>query len=100
MPDLSNEISYADGKILTHAASGVGVVTFNQYRKLSEAQTQADARSITQLPQVDVIGWQEAYASAPSQLKTSGACPDVCRHGWKWSETATMSKPRRSASSA
>lgn len=29
MPDLSNETSYADGKILTHAKSGVGVITFN-----------------------------------------------------------------------
>ncbi len=29
MPDLSNETSYADGKIITHASSGVGVITFN-----------------------------------------------------------------------
>ena len=29
MPDLSNETSYADGKIITHARSGVGVITFN-----------------------------------------------------------------------
>ncbi|KJC54449.1 enoyl-CoA hydratase [Bradyrhizobium sp. LTSP849] len=29
MPDLSHEISYADGKIITHTADGVGVITFN-----------------------------------------------------------------------
>lgn len=29
MPDLSNETSYADGRILKHTAGGVGVVTFN-----------------------------------------------------------------------
>jgi enoyl-CoA hydratase/carnithine racemase len=29
MPDISNETSYADGKILKHATDGVGVITFN-----------------------------------------------------------------------
>jgi enoyl-CoA hydratase/carnithine racemase len=29
MPDISNEKSYADGKILQHTAGGVGVITFN-----------------------------------------------------------------------
>lgn len=31
MPDISStiETAYADGKILKHAASGVGVITFN-----------------------------------------------------------------------
>ncbi|SEM57776.1 enoyl-CoA hydratase [Bradyrhizobium sp. OK095] len=29
MPELSNEKSYADGKILQHTAGGVGVITFN-----------------------------------------------------------------------
>ena len=43
----------------------IGVVTFNQYRKLSAAQALSDARSITQRPQVDIVGWQEAYTSAP-----------------------------------
>ena len=43
----------------------IGVVSFNQYRKLSVAQARADALSITGREQVDVVGWQEAYTSAP-----------------------------------
>ena len=38
--------------------------------------------------------------SAPSQGSAAGACPPVCRNGWKWSEMATLSKPTRSAASA
>jgi 1,4-dihydroxy-2-naphthoyl-CoA synthase len=29
MPDISDEAPFADGKILKHAADGVGVITFN-----------------------------------------------------------------------
>src|SRR4029079_15841561 len=29
MPDISDETPFADGKILKHAADGVGVITFN-----------------------------------------------------------------------
>ncbi len=39
-----------------------------------------------------------AWASAPSQTSALGACPPSWRHGWKWSETATMSSPTFSAS--
>ena len=38
-----------------------------------------------------------ARASAPSQGSAAGACPPVWRNGWKWSESATLSKPYRSA---
>ena len=41
-----------------------------------------------------------APASAPSQGSAAGACPPVCRNGWKWSEMATLSNPTRSAASA
>jgi endonuclease/exonuclease/phosphatase family metal-dependent hydrolase len=54
----------------------IGVVTFNQYRKLSVSQARADARSITSRPQVDVIGWQEAYASGP-------VFAELRRRGWE-----------------
>ena len=43
----------------------IGVVTFDQYRKLSPTQALSDARAITERPQVDIVGWQEAYTSAP-----------------------------------
>lgn len=43
----------------------VGVATFNQYRLLSYADAMADARALTSLPQVDIIGWQEAYNTGP-----------------------------------
>src|SRR6185436_14028479 len=43
----------------------IGVVSFNQYRKLTVPQARADALSITGRDQVDVVGWQEAYSSAP-----------------------------------
>ena len=36
-------------------------------------------------------------ASAPSHGRAAGACPPVCRNGWKWSETATLSNPASSA---
>ena len=39
-------------------------------------------------------------ASAPSQGRAAGAWPPVCRNGWKWSETATLSNPASSASRA
>ena len=32
--------------------------------------------------------------TAPSQANENGECPPVCRHGWKWSEMATLSKVR------
>src|SRR5579875_3545882 len=34
---------------------------------------------------------------APSQGRTLGACPPRWRQGWKWSETAIVSRPTRSA---
>jgi hypothetical protein len=43
----------------------VGVATFNQFRKLSYAESLADARTLTENPAVDIIGWQEAWDSAP-----------------------------------
>lgn len=43
----------------------VGVATFNQFRKLSYAESLADARALTASPRVDIIGWQEAWDSAP-----------------------------------
>jgi endonuclease/exonuclease/phosphatase family metal-dependent hydrolase len=43
----------------------IGVVTFNEYRKLTVGQATEDALSITGRDPVDVIGWQEAYSSAP-----------------------------------
>ncbi len=36
--------------------------------------------------------------SAPSQGSAAGACPPVCRQGWRWSLTNTESNPARSAS--
>lgn len=43
----------------------IGVVSFNQYQPLSQAQLAADARELTRRPTVDVIGWQEAIFSRP-----------------------------------
>ncbi len=37
-------------------------------------------------------------ANAPSQVRAFGARPVEWRHGWKWSEIATVSRPERSAS--
>ena len=39
-------------------------------------------------------------AAAPSQAMALGACPSVCRQGWKWSLVQTDSKPWRSAAMA
>jgi hypothetical protein len=39
-------------------------------------------------------------AAAPSHATHAGACPPVCRHGWKWSLMKTESKPAASASVA
>ena len=41
-----------------------------------------------------------ALPAAPSQGSAAGECPPWWRHGWKWSEIATISKPARSASTA
>ena len=38
-----------------------------------------------------------ACVAAPSQGSAAGEWPPLWRHGWKWSETATISKPARSA---
>jgi endonuclease/exonuclease/phosphatase family metal-dependent hydrolase len=38
----------------------VGVASLNMYRHLSSAQAGGDARTLTRLPAVDVVGWQEA----------------------------------------
>ena len=56
----------------------IGVVSFNQYRKLSVAQARADALSITGRDQVDIVGWQEAYSSAPvfDGLRNRDGTPD------------------------
>ncbi len=35
--------------------------------------------------------------TAASQANENGACPPSWRHGWKWSETTTLSKPSSSA---
>jgi hypothetical protein len=43
----------------------VGVATFNEFRKLSYAESLADARALTTNPIVDIIGWQEAWDSGP-----------------------------------
>ena len=43
----------------------VGVATFNVFRKLSYAEMLADARTLTDNPDIDIIGWQEAWDSAP-----------------------------------
>ncbi|HET9420887.1 MAG TPA: hypothetical protein VFO49_07110, partial [Nocardioides sp.] len=38
----------------------VGVVTMNQFRRLSVAQAREDAMFVTTRPGVDVVGWQES----------------------------------------
>ena len=38
-----------------------------------------------------------ALPSAPSHTSAFGAWPVLWRHGWKWSDTATVSKPSPSA---
>lgn len=43
----------------------VGVATFNVFRQLTPAQSLADARALAANPAVDIIGWQEAWDSAP-----------------------------------
>jgi hypothetical protein len=35
--------------------------------------------------------------TAAIQANENGACPPVWRHGWKWSETQTLSRPTSSA---
>lgn len=39
-------------------------------------------------------------ATWPSQMSTLGAWPPSIRHGWKWSDTVTESRPSSSASTA
>ena len=39
-------------------------------------------------------------ATAPSQTSAFGEWPPLCRNGWKWSETATLSSPTASARTA
>lgn len=46
-------------------AGTIGVVSFNEWAKLPDRQIAADARAITSLPTVDIVGWQEAYKSRP-----------------------------------
>ena len=36
--------------------------------------------------------------AAPSHGRAAGECPPWWRHGWKWSDSATISSPARSAS--
>jgi len=43
----------------------IGVATLNQYRRLSVEQAAADARRLTSLPDVDVVGWQESQRFGP-----------------------------------
>lgn len=52
----------------------IGVVTFNQYRKLTTAQALRDARTITRNRAADIVGWQEAWDSGPvfADLRTRG----------------------------
>lgn len=38
--------------------------------------------------------------TAASQASENGACPPVCRQGWKWSLTVAVSKPCPSAATA
>ncbi len=43
----------------------VGVATFNQFRRLSYSQMLSDALTLAANPVIDIIGWQEAWDSAP-----------------------------------
>lgn len=53
----------------------VGVVTMNQFRKLSLADAREDALAVTSRPGVDIIGWQEAYHARP-------VAASLDRRGW------------------
>ncbi|HWJ82568.1 MAG TPA: hypothetical protein VNS55_10050 [Nocardioides sp.] len=57
----------------------IGVVSLNQFYQLSTSQIAADARRITALPTVDVVGWQEATNSHP-------VFAALARRGWQTSQ--------------
>ena len=44
----------------------IGVVTMNRYIQLSKEQARDDALAVASHPGADVIGWQEAWSSAPA----------------------------------
>lgn len=44
----------------------IGVVTMNRYIQLSQGQARADALAVASQPGADIIGWQEAWSSAPA----------------------------------
>ncbi len=52
----------------------VGVATFNVFRQLSYSDMLADARTLAANPDIDIIGWQEAWDSAPvfSAIESQG----------------------------
>lgn len=60
----------------------IGVVSFNQFRKLTPEQLTSDARALARNPRADIIGWQEAW-------DTRGILRDLNDLGW-----STRSFPR------
>lgn len=54
----------------------IGVVSFNQFRKLSGRETSADARALARRDDVDVIAWQESYESRAAHR-------ELRRLGWR-----------------
>jgi hypothetical protein len=52
----------------------VGVATFNVFRQLSYSEMLSDAHTLAANPDIDIIGWQEAWDSAPvfAELQPEG----------------------------
>lgn len=63
----------------------VGVVTMNQFRRLSVDQAREDAMFVTSRPGVDVVGWQESQQFGPvfASLRQRGWATRQFPHGAK-----------------
>lgn len=59
-----------------HPLGSLGVVTFNIHRGRSPEEILAEARRLARRPDVDVIGWQEAFTHR-------AAFPPLLRDGWE-----------------